>query len=177
MTSQDESNKSASAAGLSAERGAPNASGVEPMPGTTHLSPAQLREARRFAVQFVYQLDLNQQLYFQELTFDMFCSQAQMPGEEQRFVRALAQGVLQRLTHIDTLITNHSKNWKLSRIARVDLAVLRVCALELMGRPDVPVDIIIADAAEIGKQYGSSGSSAFINGVLDGIARDVRAPA
>lgn len=152
----------------------PQTDSPKTLEGLEALTPVQIRELRRFAVQFVYQLDITQPSYFQEGSFDIFCRQFQVPFEQQRFVRALAAGVLQSLTSIDTLITAHSRNWKISRIAKVDLAVLRVCTFELIERRGLPVEVVIADAAEIGKQYGSAGSSAFVNGVLDGIAKAIR---
>lgn len=138
------------------------------------LPSAQLREARRFAVQFVYQCEATQQTFFQENALRIFCEQFAVPAEERPFVRELVRFTLEGLSELDALVQEASTNWKLSRIAKVDLAILRVCASELRARADVGVDVIIADAAEIGKQYGSQGSSGFVNGVLDAIARKVR---
>lgn len=138
------------------------------------LTAMQIREARRFAVQYVYQVDINQQLMFQETGYRVFCSQFNISVEETPFVRELVKGVMEQKDKLDTYITGHSKNWKIQRIGRVDLAIIRVCIFEMQTRPDLPIDVLIADAAEIGKQFGSAGSSAFINGVLDGVAQELR---
>lgn len=139
------------------------------------LTSAQLREARRFAVQFVYQSDVTQQTFFQENGLKVFLEQFSVPSVEHAFVRDLARATLENMPDLDALIEQVSRNWKLSRIAKVDLAVLRVCAQEILLREDVGLEVIISDAAEIGKQYGSSSSGGFVNGVLDAIAKQVRA--
>ena len=139
-----------------------------------NLSPTQIRQARRFSVQLVYQLDLNQALFADDRTFQVFFNQFQVPSEEHSFIQWAVNRTLARLTDIDALVSKCSTHWKISRIAKVDLAVLRICSLELMERSDTAVDIIIADAVEIGKEFGSGNSSSFINGVLDSIMKSVR---
>jgi|GEM_PF-871779 len=138
------------------------------------LDSTNLREARRFAVQFVYQCEVTQQTFFQENGLRTFLDQFSVPDVQRPFVRDLVRLTLERLEEIDGIVEQASKNWKLSRIAKVDLAILRVCTCELSERPDVGEGVILADAAEIGKQYGSSASSGFVNGVLDAIAKRVR---
>jgi len=140
----------------------------------TGLSSSQLREARRFAVQFVYQCDVTHQTFFQENGLKTFLDQFSIPAEQRPFVRDLVRLTLGNLAGLDARIELVSRNWKLSRIAKVDLAVLRVCAQELIEREDVTLEVIISDAAEIGKQYGSSASGGFINGVLDALAKQSR---
>lgn len=138
------------------------------------LSASQLKQIRRFAIQFVYQQDANQQLFFQENVFQAFCSQMEVPDDQKSFFHDVAKGVLDKLKELDERIEKNLKNWKFNRVAKVDLAVLRVCAFELMARSDVSLEVIISDAAEIGKQFGSENSGGFINGLLDAIAKDVR---
>ncbi|MCA2961812.1 MAG: transcription antitermination factor NusB [Silvanigrellales bacterium] len=138
------------------------------------LTSPQLREARRFAVQFVYQCDVTQQTFFQENGLKIFLEQFAVPGDQHAFVRDLVRATIENMSDLDARIEQVSRNWKLSRIAKVDLAVLRVCAQELLAREDVGLEVIISDAAEIGKQYGSSASGGFVNGVLDAIAKQAR---
>ena len=147
---------------------------IKSLTSATGLSSTQLREARRFAVQYVYQCDVTQQTFFQENGLKTFLEQFSIPGEQRPFVRDLVRLTLGNLADLDARIELVSRNWKLSRIAKVDLAVLRVCAQELIEREDVTLEVIISDAAEIGKQYGSSASGGFINGVLDAVAKQAR---
>lgn len=138
------------------------------------LSSAQLKAARRFGVQCLYGFDLNKESRFDVAAFRAFCEQMAVPDGLLDYLRVLVDRTITRLTEIDELISRHCHNWKLSRIGRVDLSVLRVCTAELMERGALPIEVSIADAAEIGKEFGSSSSSGFLNGVLDGIAKDLR---
>jgi len=137
------------------------------------LKPAQLREARRFAVQLVYQLEASQQPFLSENTLSAFLSQNEVSNELNDFIKIISESVSGRREKIDALIERCAVNWKLTRIARVDLAILRICTAELLTRPEVPKDVIIFEGVELGKQFGSTASGSFINGVLDSLARVV----
>ena len=138
------------------------------------LTASQIRQARRFAVQLIYQLDLNQQMFLDERTFQVFFQQFEVPAQERSFIEQVVSRPLARISEIDSLVSKCSLHWKISRIAKVDLAILRICSLELMERTQISVDVIIADGAEMGKEYGSINSSAFVNGLLDAITKSVR---
>ncbi len=99
-----------------------------------------------------------------------------LPVEVARYTEGLVIGVAQNLAQIDQTIGQHSTNWALQRIAQVDLSILRLAAFELLYRPDVPASVAINEAIELGKQYGTKESPAFINGILDKISRQHRAP-
>lgn len=138
------------------------------------LTSVQIREIRRSAIQFLYQSDVSHEGAFREGDFAHFCQQLAVPDANRPFLKELVRQTMERREELDGIIGRHSKNWKLSRIGRVDLATLRVCTYELLERLSVGREVVIADAAEIGKQFGSSGSGAFINGVLDSVAKEIR---
>lgn len=72
---------------------------------------------------------------------------------------------------MDRIIADHSKNWRLKRIARVELTILRLAAYELLFASDVPLKVAINEGIELSKTYGDPKSRGFVNGILDGIAR------
>lgn len=76
--------------------------------------------------------------------------------------------VLSRLEKIDSIITRCAPEWPISQINKTDLAVLRVAIWELMERPQTPTKVIIDEAVEIAKRYGSTSSGSFVNGALAG---------
>lgn len=88
---------------------------------------------------------------------------------EDNYVKEGYAGVLANLTAIDELISSASKGWKLSRLARVTLALLRLAVYE-MCFAELPYHIAINEAVELAKVYGEDKSPAFINGVLNKIA-------
>jgi N utilization substance protein B len=88
----------------------------------------------------------------------------------QTFAKDLVAAAVSRSAEIDALITSASKNWRLDRMSRVDRNILRLGATELLAFRDVPVKVVINEAVELAKRFGTAESSAFVNGVLDRIA-------
>lgn len=142
------------------------------------------REGRVAAVQMLYQLDCWGVLVpggewraadvppFEDLVADHFDTfGAPQDPSVAEFAAELCKGVVEHGEVIDELIERSSHNWRLSRMSRVDRNVLRVAVFELRFRPAVPDRVVINEAIEIAKQYGSTESGAFINGILDQLSR------
>ncbi|HEY0482818.1 MAG TPA: transcription antitermination factor NusB [Kofleriaceae bacterium] len=94
------------------------------------------------------------------------------PGA-QAFARELVAAASEHAVQIDALIGAASKNWRIDRMSRVDRNILRLGACELVAFGDVPVKVVINEAVELAKRFGTAESSAFVNGVLDRIATAV----
>ncbi len=82
-------------------------------------------------------------------------------------------GIVAHLDLIDSYISNHLRNWTISRIAIIDKSILRLAIYELVYEVTIPMKVIINEAVEIAKKYGTRDSFMFINGVLDAIAREI----
>jgi N utilization substance protein B len=97
------------------------------------------------------------------------------PGdpEGRDYADALVRGVAAELAKLDDTIRSASTNWRIERMARVDRNVLRLGAWELSHSADVPRAVILDEAVELAKRFGSEESGAFVNGVLDRIAEDL----
>ena len=91
-------------------------------------------------------------------------------SEALTFARELAAAAATHAQKIDELIGTSSKNWRIDRMSRVDRNILRLGACELLAFHDVPVKVVINEAVELAKRFGTAESSAFVNGVLDRIA-------
>jgi N utilization substance protein B len=74
---------------------------------------------------------------------------------------------------LDTLIRQYSEHWRLERMAAVDRNLLRVALYELLYQPDIPTKVVINEAVELAKRYGTDESGAFVNGILDRIRQTV----
>lgn len=98
----------------------------------------------------------------------------ELPGdaEDRVYADEIVRGVWGGLEATDTLIRTASKNWRLERMTRVDRNVLRLGAWELAHRRDIPRAVILDEAVEMAKRYGTEESGSFVNGVLDRIADD-----
>lgn len=97
--------------------------------------------------------------------------------EARKFAEVLARGYYQNREQIDGMIKEFSTNWSLERMAKVDLAILRMSSYELLYLSDIPTSVVINEAVEIGKRYGTSDTPSFVNGLLDKISRTYRTAA
>jgi transcription antitermination protein NusB len=95
---------------------------------------------------------------------------SEIDSDVRDFAQKLVTTTASQLTHIDQLITQSSKNWRLDRMARVDRNILRLATCELQSMAETPVRVVINEAVELAKQFGTGESAAFVNGVLDRIA-------
>ena len=135
------------------------------------------RRAREFALQILYQLDVQEQLSDEQAigmfwknfaaTAESDASLAADLGEIQPFAEKLVRGVRSHVDELDAQIQSASKNWRLERMARVDRNLLRLALYELKYVSDVPAKVAINEAIEIAKRFGTNESSAFVNGILD----------
>ena len=102
---------------------------------------------------------------------------AALPVKADALPALLVRGVQAEQARIDELITTHAKGWTMARMAQVDRTVLRIATFELLGRPEVPVAVVLDEAVELAKRFSTDDSGRFVNGVLAAIARSVRPPA
>src|SRR5438094_9915309 len=121
------------------------------------------REAREQALQALYQLDM--------AGSEPDWGRLQGSDDVQAFTRELVEGVRANRERIDALIAGSAEHWRLPRLSRVDLNLLRLATFELLGRSDIPASVTIDEAIEIARRFGSEDSPAFVNGVLDHIAQ------
>lgn len=124
------------------------------------------RELRARAVQAIYQMDVGQVASTEAVNHVLEGSESQLREGQREFVLRLAQGVGTRLQELDDMIGSHVTGWRLNRIAKVDLAVLRLALYELLFERDTDVATIMDEAVELAKEYSTEESGRFINGAL-----------
>jgi N utilization substance protein B len=105
------------------------------------------------------------------VAFASFEDELDGSDDARRFAEELVRGTLEHLSDIDEAIRASSTNWRLERMGRVDRAVLRLATHELLHRPDTPARVVLNEAVELAKRFGAEDSGAFVNGVLDHLAR------
>ncbi len=127
---------------------------------------SQRRQNRTAAFRFLYQWELNPP---DDLATDLREFLERLEKNEGYFSYAieLVDGILAKLESIDSLIDELVANWEFSRIAKTDLAILRMGIYEILYRLDVPPVVVIDEALEISKDFSSDNSRKFLNGVLD----------
>jgi len=127
------------------------------------------RKARELALQMLYQYDLSSNPSAQIV--DTFEELQKSKPNTREFATKIFQGTIDNMEKIDEMITAQADNWRLSRMAVVDRNIIRMSIYELLNEPDTPKLVIIDEAIEIGKKFGTQKSSQFINGILDGILK------
>jgi len=107
------------------------------------------------------------------LSFD-WVEKEKLTNESQLlFSRVLIAGTIENIREIDSLIKNHLINWDITRLNRVDLAVLRMSVFTLMFQKEFSPSIVIDEAIGICREFGTDDSFKFVNGVLDSIRKTI----
>ncbi len=127
------------------------------------------RKARELAVQMLYQYDLSGNL--PETIVSTFEELQKSKPNTREFATKIFHGTVAHITTIDEMIQQQADNWRLSRMAVVDRNIIRLSVYEFLHEDDTPKLVIIDEAIEIAKKFGTEKSSQFINGILDGILK------
>lgn len=123
-------------------------------------------EARESAVKLVFAHSINNEENAEEF-YNLALEEHEIAAND--FTKSLFFGVLENKEKIDDAISAYANGWKLSRISKISLAVMRVCTYELLFT-DVPKEIAINEAVEIAKAYDDDGAPAFVNGILNSVS-------
>ena len=138
---------------------------------------AQRRDGRMVAVQYLYAWSLNSPKNLAEDLFTFFEGKEE-PREHFSFGEEIIHGVIEHGADIDAKIKALAQNWDFDRIAKIDLAILRVAMFEMMYRKDIPPVVSINEAIDLSKQFSNADAKRFINGILDRVkdqlGRDAR---
>lgn len=152
------------------------------------------RRAREMAVQMLYQLEVGRstpEQVFAEFDVTDYLLETESDddeakprlGERQRaeaeaafeYARALVRGTLEDADAIDRRIRRHAENWRLERMPAIDRNILRLAIYEMLHEQGVPKVVIVDEAIELAKRFGSENSGRFVNGLLDGVLKAVAA--
>lgn len=93
--------------------------------------------------------------------------------EDLEYIKSISKGVSEKVSELDEAISKHLKGWKMERICKTDLAILRLAIYEILYRDDIPYKVSVNEAVELAKSFGEDSSPAFINGVLAGIIKNM----
>ena len=136
------------------------------------LTPQQKRKARIAALQVIYAQEF--QGSDMDTTFEYMLDPKDTPEDNVIiYSRHLCVLTSQHLDEMDELIRKWSKNWDFKRIAIMDRSILRMSLAEMLFENEVPPKVSITEGVEIAKQFSTSDSSSFINGILDAVYNDL----
>ncbi|MGH7946587.1 MAG: transcription antitermination factor NusB [Opitutaceae bacterium] len=127
---------------------------------------AQRRDGRVAALQFLYAWSINEPTNLVE-DLRVFFENCEAPREHYSFGEELIHGVIEHCVEIDSQIKALAQNWDFDRIAKIDLAILRLAMFEMIYRKDIPPVVSINEAIDLSKQFSNADAKRFINGILD----------
>ena len=129
------------------------------------------RESREAALQILFQLEFSESSEVPDL--NQFWKNKK--NQDSAYAQQLVHGVMAHKEEIDGLIQSHSQNWRVSRMLLIDRNIMRLAVYELFFEQDMAVAVVINEAVELAKKFGSSESARFINGVLDALSKNPKA--
>ncbi|HTQ30775.1 MAG TPA: transcription antitermination factor NusB [Opitutaceae bacterium] len=127
---------------------------------------AQRRDGRVAALQYLFAWSFNPPA---DLADDLrlFFTNQEQPREHYAFGEELIHGAIEHMPEIDAHIKGLAHNWEFDRIAKIDLAILRLAIFEMLYRKDIPPVVSINEAIDLSKQFSNADAKRFINGILD----------
>jgi N utilization substance protein B len=126
------------------------------------------RKAREFALQMLFQWDLNHQETWRVESH--FWKGVPSEKTTRQFANALFEGAVEAVEELDALIREHSAHWRLERIAAIDRNILRLGIYELR-KGETPAKVVLNEAVELARKFSDEDSGKFINGVLDAVRK------
>jgi N utilization substance protein B len=128
------------------------------------------KQAREGAMKVLFQMDSMSD--YTEDSLDLFLANFEYDEMETLYIKDSISVIKENLEEIDNQIKSNLEGWSIYRLAKVDLAVLRIAIYEILYRNDIPLEVSINEAIETVKKYSSDESFKFINGVLGGFVRN-----
>lgn len=127
---------------------------------------AQRRAGRVAALQYLFAWSINSPANLANDLQSFFEAQ-EKPREHYSYGEEIIHGVIEHIADLDARIKGLAHNWEFDRIAKIDLAILRLAMYEMLYRKDVPPVVSINEAIDLSKQFSNADAKRFINGILD----------
>lgn len=128
--------------------------------------------SRELSMKLFYQFEMTKD--FSEESIQRFLEENSHESLEKDYIVDIGMKFIENKEKIDGFIDKYAKGWKLDRIAKVDLSILRVAITEILFREDIPFKVSINEAVELSKRYSDEESSSFINGLLGSVLDETK---
>ncbi|GAA0177219.1 transcription antitermination factor NusB [Clostridium sediminicola] len=124
------------------------------------------RKSRELLMKFLFEISINKLTYKEVVQNFKDDKENKLDGYDFEFIELEINGIQENIETIDNKIQMNLKNWKIDRLSKIDLAILRICTYELLFEKDIPKRVAINEAIELAKKYSSDNAPSFINGVI-----------
>ncbi len=129
------------------------------------------KKARDNAFKCIYELEFIKDKNLDDILNNCY-EENNNSNEEKDYIQMVLKGVKENLDNIDSIILSKLKNWSLDRIAKIDLAILRLAIYEIIYVDSIPDKVSANEAVELAKTYGNNDSKSFVNGVIAKVIED-----
>lgn len=124
------------------------------------------REIREHLFRMLFRKDFHMEVELNE-QIDFYFETIEEPTEDEiKYLKNRFAKILEKIHEIDELLESASSGWKISRMSKVDLTIMRLAVYEIRYDDDIPTKVAINEAVEIAKMFGGDSSGSFVNGVL-----------
>lgn len=130
------------------------------------------KETREEAVKIAYCMDVNKN--FDKNMPNKYVEHFAIEDIDFEYLNKTISDMIDNTDSIDNYITANSKDWKIGRIAKVDLSILRIALSEILYNDSIPESVSINEAVEISKKYANEDSHKYINGILGTVVREIK---
>jgi N utilization substance protein B len=141
----------------------------------TVTDPAARRSARAAALQMLYQWEVGRASAQEAIVtyWPARDDKAEVDEVHREWANGLVRGTIDRVAEIDALLAARAQNWRVERMVVLDRLVLRLATYELLAEPATPAKVVINEALELTRTFTGEDAVGFVNGVLDGIRKDL----
>lgn len=130
------------------------------------------RKSRETAMTLAFQMSINKEDVNEILENYKEHTEDDLKDIDMDYIARILRGIQENTQTIDESIEKYLVNWKLNRLSKIDLAILRICTYEILHEEDIPSAVSVNEGVELAKKYSDDKSFQFINGVLDKIGKE-----
>ncbi len=127
------------------------------------------RASREAAMKLLYQLEIQKSDRNEQI--ETALEEDNLTDNDKKYIRDVVDGVYKNTPLIDSIIEKHALGWKINRLSKIDLSILRIGIYETIYRDDIPFSVSVNEAVELAKKYSNEDAGAFVNGLLAKVSK------
>lgn len=128
------------------------------------------RASRETAMKLLYQLEIQKGDRNEQIA--MALEDENLTDNDKKYINDIVNGVYEKVSILDSIIEKNAMGWKITRLSKIDLSILRIGIYEIMNRDDIPYSVTVNEAVELAKKYSNDDAGAFINGLLAKVSKN-----
>jgi N utilization substance protein B len=128
------------------------------------------RASRETAMKLLYQMEIQKSDKNEQI--EMALEDERFTEKDKKYIRSIIDGVNEKVSIIDSIIEKNAMGWKLNRVSKIDLSILRIGIYEILYREDIPFSVSVNEAVELAKKYSNEDAGSFVNGLLAKVTKE-----